>query len=108
MDNLEFLKDKICNGIPELDISPNEPTVIDKIVIYDMDNLKLHLEDTKIYGKCDFIVKSFEIDPTKYNYKFDIVFHNLKMDTVYDFDINLLVSIANKGLAHITSGIRDS
>lgn len=104
-DNINFMKNKICEGIPELDISPNEPLRIDKIIIYDTNNLKLQLKDLNISGICDFTIKSFHVEPEKFHYRFDVILHHLKVDTIYDVDINLLVSIANKGLAHISSGI---
>lgn len=99
------MKNKICEGIPELNVSPNEPVIIDNIIIYDSNNLKLNLEESKIYGICNFTVKSFHIIPEKFHYSFNVLFHHIVMNTTYDFDVNLLVSIANKGLAHIVAGI---
>lgn len=105
VDNANIIKSKICGGIPELNIFPNEPVVIDKVIIYDTNNLKLSLQDVKIYGECNFTIKSFSINPEKLHHRIDVILHHITMDTIYDFDINLLVSIANKGIAHVTAGM---
>jgi len=61
LDNINGVKDKICAGISEFNISPIEPISIDKIVIYDTDNLKLFLKDVKI-SKSKFWKLKFQIE----------------------------------------------
>ncbi|XP_011879930.1 PREDICTED: uncharacterized protein LOC105568682 [Vollenhovia emeryi] len=102
LDNINNMKAQFCSGIPELNVSPVEPVIVDKMVIYDTNNLKLFFQDTKIFGVCNFDVLSFNISPDKFYIDFTFLLKHLNMDTVYDIDIRLLVSLANKGIAHIS------
>ncbi|XP_011879801.1 PREDICTED: uncharacterized protein LOC105568606 isoform X1 [Vollenhovia emeryi] len=101
LDNINIMKAKICTGMPELNVPPQEPVIIDKMVIFDTNNLKLFLQDTKIFGFCNFDVLSFNISPDKFHFDLTFLLKHFNMDTVYDIDIRLLVSLANKGIAHI-------
>ncbi|XP_011879803.1 PREDICTED: uncharacterized protein LOC105568607 [Vollenhovia emeryi] len=101
LDNINNMKAMVCTGMPELNVPPTEPIIVDKIVIFDTNNLKLFLQDTKIFGYCDFIVQSFKVNVDKYRLNVDFLLKHLKLETLYDIDIRLLVTFANKGLVHI-------
>ncbi|XP_071555957.1 uncharacterized protein [Temnothorax nylanderi] len=103
MENLNSMSEKLCTGMPEFNIPSVEPVVIEKIVIYDTDNLKLSLRDSNISGICDYVVNSIHTDPDRLHFNFDVTFKHLVARTLYDFDIHILVPLANKGLATITS-----
>ncbi|XP_011879799.1 PREDICTED: uncharacterized protein LOC105568603 [Vollenhovia emeryi] len=103
VDNLNAVKYKICTGMPEFNVGPTEPIIIDKIVIYDTDSLKLYLRDAKLSGYCDFVVNSVHTDPDRLHFVIDITIKHFNMNVLYDFDIHVLVPLANKGLAIITS-----
>ncbi|XP_011879805.1 PREDICTED: uncharacterized protein LOC105568608 [Vollenhovia emeryi] len=103
LDNINNMKPLICTGMPELNVPPQEPVIIDKMVIFDTNNLKLILEDAKIFGICNFDVQSFNMSLDKLHFDFTFVLKHLNMDTVYDIDIRVLVSLANKGIAHISA-----
>lgn len=105
LDNLMNIKDKLCTGMPEFNVSAIEPILIDKIVIYDTDNLKLFIKDLKLFGFCDFVINSVHADSDKLHYNFDILLKHVRMDTLYDIDMHILVPLANKGLAFITFGM---
>jgi len=103
-DNINNLRSKICtSGVPEFNIPPIEPIIIDKIVIYDLYNLKLFLRNTKISNFCDFVINSIHTDLNRLHYDFDVTFKHLDVYTMYGFDIRLLVPLTHKGLAGITS-----
>ncbi|XP_011631201.1 uncharacterized protein LOC105423224 [Pogonomyrmex barbatus] len=102
-DNINNIKDKICSGMSEFNILPIEPIIIDKIIIYDTDNLKLSVKDIKINGFCDFVVNFVHTDSEKLHFNFDVLFKHLFMNATYDFDVRVLVSLANKGLIYIFS-----
>jgi len=102
-DNLNSVKDKFCTGFPEFNISPIEPVIFDTIVIYDTDNLKLYLRDAKLKGFCDYVVNSVHTDSDRLQIDFEAVVKQITIDTSYDFDIHVLVSLANKGLVSITA-----
>lgn len=105
MDNLYSILDKICKGFPELDIPPNEPIIVDKIVIYDINNLKLFLNDTKLYGICNLVINSIHTDPDRLHFNFNFTINHLFINTSYGFNIHILVPLANKGLLFITTGM---
>ncbi|XP_011705003.1 PREDICTED: uncharacterized protein LOC105460268, partial [Wasmannia auropunctata] len=101
VDSINSARSKVCTGMPEYDIPPLEPVTIDKIVIYNTDNLKLSVEDSKIRGFCDFEIKSINISPDQLQFDVDFMLKHLEMDSTYDFDIRLLVSLANRGLVKV-------
>lgn len=100
------MKSKICTGIPELNIPPNEPIIIDNLIIHDTNNVKLYLRDIKIYGFCDFIINSFhkEGDIDKLHFDFNINIKHVRMNTTYDINLHILTQIACKGRIQITVG----
>jgi len=104
VDNINNVKTKICSGIPEFNIPPNEQLTIDKIVIYDTDNLKFSLQDLKLAGFCDFDVTSFYMSPEKQQFEFDFILKHINTDALYYIDIRLLVRLSHKGLVHIFAG----
>lgn len=105
VDNINNIKNKICTGMPELNVVPMEPINIDEIVIYNTDNLKLSIKESKTSGFCDFVINSSKIFPDKFHFDIDFVFKHLDMDARYDVDMRILVPLTNKGLIHISTGI---
>ncbi|XP_011879802.1 PREDICTED: uncharacterized protein LOC105568606 isoform X2 [Vollenhovia emeryi] len=103
LDNINNVKPLVCSGMPELNVSPIEPVIVDKMVIFDTNNLKLILEDTKMFGICNFDIQSFNMSLDKLHFDLTFVLKHFNMDIVYDIDIRLLVSLANKGIVHITA-----
>ncbi|XP_011879800.1 PREDICTED: uncharacterized protein LOC105568604 [Vollenhovia emeryi] len=103
LENVKNIKDKICTGIPELNVSPIEPLLIEKLVIYDTPNIKMFLEDGKIRGFCDFVINSVHADPDKLHFEFNILIKHFEMEATYDCDIRLLTHLAHKGTVNITS-----
>jgi len=105
MDNIYNIKDKLCVGIPEFNISPVEPIIIDKIVIYDTDNLKLFLKDAKITRICDIIINSVHTDPERLHFNFELLLNHVYMNTSYNFNMHVLVPLASEGQGTITAGM---
>ncbi|KYQ52581.1 hypothetical protein ALC60_08297, partial [Trachymyrmex zeteki] len=103
VDNINNIKNKICTGMPELNVVPMEPINIDEIVIYNTDNLKLSIKESKTSGFCDFVINSSKIFPDKFHFDIDFVFKHLDMDARYDVDMRILVPLTNKGLIHIST-----
>ncbi|XP_012054712.1 PREDICTED: uncharacterized protein LOC105617768 [Atta cephalotes] len=103
VNNTNNIKNKICMGIPELNVAPIEPMNIDEIVIYNIDNLKLSVKKSKIRGFCDFIINSLQVSSDKLHFDLDLILKHLDMESVYDFDIRILVPLANKGLIHVST-----
>ncbi|XP_011705245.1 PREDICTED: uncharacterized protein LOC105460489, partial [Wasmannia auropunctata] len=107
LDSINIAKAKVCTGMPEFDISPNEPLTVDKIVMYNTNNLKLNFEDVKVRGFCNFEVKSINTSSDRLHFEIDVVEKRIQLASKYDFDIRILVSLANKGLIHAISDNTD-
>ncbi|XP_011705019.1 PREDICTED: uncharacterized protein LOC105460288 [Wasmannia auropunctata] len=103
LNSIKIAKSKVCTGMPEFNLSPTEPVIIDEIEIFNTNSLKFHLRDSKIRGYCDIDVKSANTSADRLHLDFDFVLRHLEMDSKYDFDIRLLVSLANKGLIHFST-----
>lgn len=104
LENLDNLKDKICEGIPELDVEPNNPFNLDKLVISDNPNSKISLINVKVSGLCDFVIKYLNADIDKLHFDVDLLFKQIQMNATYDFDIRLLVPIVQQSSVYITTG----
>jgi len=104
MSNIDNLKDKLCDGIPELGIPSGNPYTFDELVIVDMPNTKVYIRDAKVTGICDFVVKFLRIDLDKLHFGIELLFRQIQVNTTYDVNIRLLVPIVYKGLVYITIG----
>ncbi|XP_024877747.1 uncharacterized protein LOC112458375 [Temnothorax curvispinosus] len=102
-NSIDSVKDKVCAGFSELNIPPSEPLTIDKIVIFDANNIKLDLKDVKLYRYCDFVVNSVNTDFEKLHFDIDFLLRHIYIKVTYDFNIHLLVPVAHKGPADITA-----
>jgi len=105
VNNVENLKDKLCEGIPELSIQPTNPLVLDQLTIYDTPNTKLHIKDMQITGLCDFFINSFHIDIDKFHFNVDLLFKHIQTNGTYDLNMQLLVPIIHKAKVYVTTGI---
>jgi len=104
VDNIYNIKDKLCAGIPEFNISPVNPIIVDKIVIYDTDNLKLFLKDVKFTKFCDeVIVNSVHTDPERLHFNFKVLLNQIYINSLYNFNIHILMFLANEGSVTITA-----
>lgn len=101
-NNIDNLKGKLCDGIPELGVPSANPYFLDKLAISDTPNAKIYIRDAKITGMCDFVVKYLHTDLDKLHYDIELLFNRIQVNTTYDFNIRLLVPIAYKGLVYIT------
>ncbi|KAL6428586.1 hypothetical protein ACFW04_007900 [Cataglyphis niger] len=103
INNVNNLKSKICEGIPELNIPPSDPIVIDELVISNTTNTKIFLRDTKMKGLCDFDIKFFHFDLNTLHFDVNLSFGLMQMNSTYDFDVHILVPLAHKGQVYITT-----
>ncbi|XP_018365461.1 PREDICTED: uncharacterized protein LOC108762784 [Trachymyrmex cornetzi] len=103
VDNINNINNKICTGMPELNVPPLEPINIDELVIYNTDNLKLSVKESKITGFCNFVINSLQVSSDKHHFDLDVTFKHLDMESVYDFDMHVLVPLANKGMVHVSA-----
>jgi len=105
LDNINNLKNKICEGLTDLNLPPLEPLNIDKLVISENANNKIYLNNVQITGVCDYIINSVSLDLDKITFNMDVSFNRLYLNGTYDIDIHILVPIAHKAPIYLTSGI---
>lgn len=103
INNINNLKSKICEGIPELDIPANDPLILEELSISNTANTKLFLRDTSMTGLCNFNINEFHSDINKLHFDVKLSFGVLRLNSTYDFDVRLLVPIAHKGKVYITT-----
>lgn len=104
-NNIDNLKDKLCEGIPELGVPTINLFAFDEIVISDTPNFKIYIRDAKVTGICDFVVNFLHTDLDTLHFDMELLFKQIQVNTTYDFSIRLLVPIAYKGLVYITVGM---
>ncbi|XP_071555952.1 protein takeout-like [Temnothorax nylanderi] len=103
LENIDNIKDKICEGIPELDLEPNDPFLLDRLVISDNPNSKIAIRDAKVSGLCDFVIKYLRTDLDKLHFDVELLFRQIQMNATYDFDIRLLIPIVQQGPVYMTT-----
>ncbi|XP_011171043.2 uncharacterized protein LOC105203827 [Solenopsis invicta] len=104
LHNVENIKDKICEGIPELDIESNNPFRLDKIVIFDTPAAHIYFIDANVLGLCNFVVNSFHIDMNTLKFNVDLSFKKLQINGTYDVNIHILsTNFAQKAPIYITT-----
>ncbi|KAL0101153.1 hypothetical protein PUN28_018778 [Cardiocondyla obscurior] len=106
LQNIENLKDKICEGIPELNIHSNNPLLLDELAIFDSPENKLFIKDTKVIGLCNFVINFFHIDIDKLHFDVDLLFKNIQINGTYDLNLRVVVPIAHKAEIHISTGMK--
>lgn len=88
--------------MPELNILPLEPLIINNLSIFNADNFNTSMRDTKLYGFCDFVVNSVYTNPDRSHFNLDLNFKHLYLNGTYDFGLRLLMQINHKGMIQIT------
>lgn len=99
------MKDKICEGIPELNIPSNNPLFLDELVIIDSPNNKFYIKNSTLIGICGFVVNFFHLDIDKLHCDIDLSFKQFRLNGTYDAHLRLLLPVANKGQFYVTTGI---
>lgn len=95
--NIDNVKSTICSqGLPELNVPPSEPVIIDKVVIYDTNNLKLNIADVKIKSFCNFDITFYNVSFNKLRFELDFILKHIIVDVMYNFNVQLLVPLSHK------------
>ncbi|XP_011171088.1 uncharacterized protein LOC105203863 [Solenopsis invicta] len=101
-ENLNSVKDKVCGGFPEFNVSSGIPLNIKKMVIYNTNEFKLYLKDVAITNFCDYVVNSVYVDSNRLHFSIDATFKTFTIDALYNFDIHILeMPLAHEGPVHI-------
>ncbi|XP_011690783.1 PREDICTED: uncharacterized protein LOC105451799 [Wasmannia auropunctata] len=102
-NNIDNIKSKICEGIPDLDVPPSSPFVLDRLVISDNPNSKIAIDNSQVSGLCDFDIKFLHVNLDKLHFDVNLKFKRIQLNSTYDLDIRLLVPIVYKGPVYITT-----
>ncbi|XP_016922773.2 uncharacterized protein LOC108004406 [Apis cerana] len=95
--SIENLNKKLIEGIPEIDILPIEPFLLDNITIIDMPNFKIVAMNMKLYNLSNFHIEYLHLDLEKMELDINLHFDKNEMNIDYDVTINLFVPLQKKG-----------
>ncbi|XP_076238611.1 uncharacterized protein LOC143181837 [Calliopsis andreniformis] len=102
-DSVSALQDKLREGIPELDIPPGDPFVIDKVQLADMPNFKAVGTNIKLYGMSKYHLNNLHVDLKKHTLDIDLSFDENRMEAIYNISAKLLVPINEQGPIKLTA-----
>lgn len=95
--SIENLNKKLIEGIPEIDILPIEPFLLDNITVIDMPNFKIVAMNMKLYNLSNFHIEYLHLDLEKMELDINLHFDKNEMNIDYDVTINLFVPLQKKG-----------
>ncbi|KAI5714070.1 hypothetical protein M8J76_010533 [Diaphorina citri] len=104
--NIEEIKPRLKDGIPELNVPKLEPLFIKELVAADHQVLKISTKDLYVYGPSDFHLGQMHIDPDSHVFKFDVSFPHLRLDGKYTVD-GKIIMLQIKGNGNLTGDIYD-
>ncbi|XP_014470568.1 PREDICTED: uncharacterized protein LOC106742281 [Dinoponera quadriceps] len=102
LENIKNLKNKICQGMPELSVPPTEPMHMDQIDV-DTDNTKISFTNMYATGFCNYEVQSLHVDLEKQHVDIKIIFKQININTTCSFNVNVTKPVSMKGPIRITT-----
>ncbi|XP_012275265.1 uncharacterized protein LOC105696955 [Orussus abietinus] len=97
IDSVNALRDKLKEGIPELDVPSAEPLVVDKVIFSDTNEFKAVAEPVELRGLTSFNLKTVHVDLEKKQIDLTADFDSIKLDAIYDVHAKILVNFVGKG-----------
>lgn len=104
VSSVNNLRDKLCEGISEMNVTPLQRLQLSTLVISETDNVKLYMKNSQLSGLCDYVINNFHIDLNKNHFDLQASFKNVLLNSTYDFDIRVLVPIATTGAFSLAAG----
>ncbi|XP_050309899.1 uncharacterized protein LOC126745898 [Anthonomus grandis grandis] len=100
IENVELLRPKLKQGVPELFIPPLDPLVIPEATLNSGAQFKATFKDIQMYNTDNFDLKSFDVDLDKHHINVKILFPLLRIKSIYNINGRLLVlNLDGKGPA---------
>ncbi|XP_050548948.1 uncharacterized protein LOC126910429 [Daktulosphaira vitifoliae] len=96
IDSAYFLKNKIAEGIPEFDLAPLDPMVIDLLIPSGGRDIKIETTNLRVTGASNFTVPYLEADIKRQKYEFQVKFPHMHILGNYNLD-GKIVRMAIKG-----------
>ncbi|XP_003699596.2 uncharacterized protein LOC100875174 [Megachile rotundata] len=103
LNSVSSLREKLRQGIPDLDIPPVEPLKIAEMKLTDQPTFKAVATNISISGLLTYHVNHLHYDLKKQQIDLDVRFDNIKLDALYNVDAKILVPINGKGPLTLTT-----
>ncbi|XP_034186420.1 putative beta-carotene-binding protein [Osmia lignaria lignaria] len=97
INSVKSLRDKLRDGIPELDIPPVEPLKMSKVELIDTPSFKATATDIILRGLLTYHVNFLHVDLKKQQIDIDVYFEENKLDAHFNITAQILVPIVGKG-----------
>ncbi|KAH0555235.1 uncharacterized protein LOC123263857 [Cotesia glomerata] len=92
------LRPKLREGIPEFDVPPVDPLLInERVTISDTADFKVAASNIKVYDSLDFEVKKFNADMKNQKVDINLFFKKMRFENDYDVKVKILVPIEASG-----------
>ncbi|XP_076644823.1 uncharacterized protein LOC143354535 [Halictus rubicundus] len=103
INSVNDLAGTLRNGIPELNIPPSEPFIMEKVKLADLPNFKAYGMNIKVFGLPSYHINSLHMDLEKQQVDLDLHFAEIKMNADYKVSARILVPIEGEGPITLTS-----
>ncbi|XP_076287695.1 uncharacterized protein LOC143212618 [Lasioglossum baleicum] len=103
INSVNELAETLRKGVPELDLPPSEPFIMDKVKLADMPNFKAYGSNIKVYGLPTYHINSVHMDLEKQQIDVDLNFGEVKLIADYNVTARILVPIVGGGPITLTS-----
>ncbi|XP_043795177.1 uncharacterized protein LOC122716308 [Apis laboriosa] len=95
--SIENLNKKLVEGIPEINLLPIEPFLLDDITIIDLPNFKIVGTNVKLYQLSTFRIEYLHMDLEKMELDINFYFDKNEINVDYNMTMNILVPIQKNG-----------
>ncbi|KAJ3654889.1 hypothetical protein Zmor_014042 [Zophobas morio] len=103
INSVNLLRPKLKEGIPELNVPPMEPLLLDVVKLRSGPNsakIDANITNIKVWGPTSFEILELKPNPSKAKFAFKVRIPSLHFEGDYDIDMKILV-LAYKGVGPI-------
>lgn len=100
-ESVMALTEKLRIGIPELEIPPMDPFMIDSLELANAPSFKAYANNATISGLSVFKINHLEYDINNLRTHFDVTFKELQMNGSYVADARILINFKGTGKVYI-------
>ncbi|KAL2729615.1 putative beta-carotene-binding protein [Vespula squamosa] len=97
IDSIEQFRDELLSGIPELDVPPLSPLILENVIFIDQPNIYIEAKKVIIQGLNTYKTLNLKTDLEKQQINTTIFYRHLFMKANYDVNTKILVTIADQG-----------
>lgn len=104
LKSIKNLKRKLIEGIPETDIMPIEPFLLNNITITDKPNIKIVGMNVKLHHLSNFHIEYLHLDLEKMELDINLHFDKNEINVDYNVIINVSVPLQKNGSLTLKGG----